>query len=116
MAISRYNNRIIRDNVDDSYTLSDILKKRGISSIEQFTTANLKYPDINEISNLEIKTEVWTVGTKYFKLSKNYYGSEEYWWVIAWYNLKPLETDFKPGDVVYIPTPLQDILSIYDLF
>lgn len=116
MAVSRYNNRTVRDNEDSSYALSSILKRRGINSIEQFTTAMLSYPDLAQISNLDVKTEVWTVGTKYFKLAKDYYGSEEYWWVIAWYNLKPLETDFKPGDVVYIPMPLQDILSIYGLF
>tara|TARA_Y100000114_G_scaffold36719_2_gene32266 strand:+ start:1029 stop:1379 length:351 start_codon:yes stop_codon:yes gene_type:complete len=115
MAVSRYNNRTIIDNNNESYVLSDILKKRGINSIEQFITARLRSPDINEIINLDVKTEIWAVGTKYFKLAKKYYGSEEYWWVIAWYNLKPLETDFKPGDVVYIPTPLQDILSIYGL-
>ena len=116
MAISRYNNRAIRNNVNESYVFSDILTKRGISSIKQFTTARLKYPDMEQVDNLDVKTQVWTVGTKYFKLAKDYYGSEEYWWVIAWYNLKPLETDFEPGDVVYIPTPLQDILSIYNLF
>jgi len=115
MAVSRFNNRVIIDNNNNSYALSDILKRRGISYIEQFNTANLNYPEISQIANLDVRTEVWTVGTKYFKLAKDYYGSEEYWWIIAWYNLKPLETDFKPGDVVYIPTPLQDILSIYGL-
>ena len=115
MALSRYNARVIITNNDRSYALSDILKKRGISSIEQFTTARLNSPDIDQIANLDVAKEIWTVGTKYFRLAKDYYGSEEYWWIIAWYNLKPLETDFKPGDVVYIPTPLQNILSIYNV-
>ena len=84
--------------------------------LTDFQQHSQKYPELSQIMNLDVKTEVWGVGTKYFKLAKDYYGSEEYWWVIAWYNLKPLETDFKPGDVVYIPTPLQDILSIYGLF
>jgi len=35
------------------------------------------------------------------------------WWVIAWYNQKPTEAHFNVGDVVYIPTPLANVLQYF---
>ena len=59
--------------------------------------------------------EIWTTGTKYFKLADQYYGDPQYWWVIAWYNLRPLDTDFNLGDIVIVPTPLEALLSGFNL-
>jgi len=115
MAVTRFNERAIITTKDEQYTYSDIFKKRGLKSVENFATAELKYPTLSEIINLREEKVIWTVGTKYFKLAKEYYDDEQYWWVIAWYNLRPLETDFKPGDVVLIPLPLEDILTAYEL-
>jgi len=75
----------------------------------------LKYPNPSELESIIELSAVWGVGSKYFNLAKEYYGEEEYWWIIAWYNLRPLETDFKPGDVVLIPTPLETILSAFEI-
>jgi len=58
---------------------------------------------------------VWGVGTKYFNLANEFYGDPQYWWVIAWFNLRPLETAYRPGDVVVIPTPLETVLSALGL-
>ncbi len=115
MAITRYNARRIIKTTDGQYVYSDALKKRGLNFVENFVTAELKYPTPLEITNLREEKVIWTVGTKYFKLAKEYYDDESYWWVIAWYNLRPLETDFKPGDVVLIPLPLEEILTSYEL-
>ena len=39
-------------------------------------------------------------------------GDPTLWWIIAWYNLKPTESHFKIGDLVYIPLPLDRVLSV----
>ena len=70
-----------------------------------FSDLNQKLSRSYEGTNSEIVKEI----------CKEYYGEEQYWWIIAWYNLRPLETDFKPGDVVYIPTPLEDVLSAFEI-
>ena len=115
MAITRFNERRILTLKDEQYVYSDIFKKRGLNYVENFATAELKYPSPSEVAGLREESAVWTVGTKYFKLAKEYYDDEQYWWVIAWYNLRPLETDFNPGDVVLIPLPLEDILTAFKL-
>lgn len=115
MAITRYNQRFIRTTDEDDYIYSPIFKKRGVRSIDSFSTAVLAYPNPSELASLKEETEVWKVGTKYFNLAQKYYDNEEYWWIIAWYNLRPLETDFRPGDVVFIPTPLSEILSAFGI-
>jgi hypothetical protein len=98
-----------------NYLFSSIFKKRNTTSITQYSTANLKFPTIEDITELRIETKVWTVGEKYFKLAQEFYGDPEYWWVIAWYNQKPLEAAFKGGDVVEIPVPLELILEFLEI-
>ena len=116
MSISRYDETLVLKNATDEYVYSDIFKKRGVSSIEQYLTPELKYPSPAEMEEeLTLETEVWTVGTKYFALADKYYNDPQYWWIIAWFNMSPLETDYEPGDTVIIPTPLESILSSFGL-
>jgi len=116
MPISRYDERLILENFSFEYVVSDIFKKRGISKVNQYATPELNYPSPSDIAEgLILETEVWTVGTKYFTLANKYYNDPQYWWIIAWFNMAPLETDMKPGDAVIIPTPLESILSNFGL-
>lgn len=113
MAVTRYNNRNIIFNSDESYLLSDMYKKRGIKApFPQFTTPDLSI-EKGGFSDIQTISVTWTIGSKYYNLAKQYYGDEEYWWVIAWFNLAPLETDLKPGDTILVPMPLENILSTY---
>jgi len=115
MPISRYDEREILINDSYDYMFSDIFHNRNVAKIAQYTTAELPDPVSINTPDVDIETKVWTVGTKYYNLANEFYGSPEYWWIIAWYNLRPLETDFKPGDVVEIPTPLETVLSSLDM-
>jgi hypothetical protein len=69
----------------------------------------------DDMANLEVQSKIWSPGDKYFKLANEFYGDPEYWWIIAWYNARPLESDFLPGDVVEIPTPLELVLEYLDI-
>ena len=83
--------------------------------IEQYGTAELVYPSPEELEDISIITRTWGVGVKYFNLAYEFYGSPEYWWILAWFNLRPLEAEYRPGDTVLIPMPLESILSAFDL-
>jgi len=115
MAVSRYDNRKIGKNISYKYRTSSLFNKRGLKEVEQYQTAHLKYPESDTLSEIIQNTRVWAPGTKYFTLAGEFYGNPEYWWVIAWFNLRPLETDWQPGDIVIIPTPLETVLSGFDL-
>jgi len=115
MPISRYDERKILKNRTYQYVQSAIFKSRRVNVINQYDTAELKYPDPNELVDIDIVTRTWGVGTKYFNLAAEFYGSPEYWWILAWFNLKPLETDYRAGDNVLIPLPLESILSAFEL-
>jgi hypothetical protein len=115
MALSRYTNRNLIKNISRRYAESDIFRERQLHSPTQFTVAQFKQLSADEIEDLQIETKVWTVGEKYFKLAHEFYGDPEYWWVIAWFNERPLESQFTPGDIVEIPLPLELMLEYLDI-
>jgi hypothetical protein len=114
MAVSRYRNRVVMSNTSLDYLFSDILRRRGVKTMQQYGTANIPFLTVDQILQLNVATVIWTVGSKYFKLADEFYGEPEYWWVIAWYNQKPLEADISPGDVIEVPAPLELVLQFLD--
>jgi len=90
---------------------NEILEKRNVKSINHYNTLSLKYPTVEQIKTLSIKKHVWKENDRFWKLSKLYYGDEKYWWVIAWYNKKPIEALVTIGDQLSIPLPLSDLLG-----
>lgn len=115
MALSRYTNRNVIRLTAREYRLSDMFINRGVVAPLQYSVANFKQLTTDEILDLQIETKIWTLGEKYFKLAQEYYGDPEYWWLIAWFNERPLETQFTPGDIVEIPLPLELILEYLDI-
>jgi nucleoid-associated protein YgaU len=53
---------------------------------------------------------IWKTGDRFYKLAATYYGRPQLWWVIAMYNNKPTEGHVKLGDVITIPTPIEQLL------
>ena len=115
MGISRYDKRRVIKNNSRDYLYSKIFRNRGLHATRQFTVADLAHISVEQAADLTIETKMWTMGEKYFKLAHEFYGDAEYWWVIAWYNQKPLESDFIPGDVVEIPTPIEQVLEYLEI-
>ncbi len=105
----RYKNQSIFINDEDAYK-SYLKKSRGMENIRQFSTPKMFYPSSLQASSFRTITRIWGVGDHYYKLADEYYGNPEMWWVIAFFNQKPTEFHVKPGDVIYIPVPLEAIL------
>jgi len=59
--------------------------------------------------DFDVATHYWTVGDHYWKLASKYYGDPSAWWVIGWFNQKPTEAHVKTGNLVLIPTSLEDV-------
>ena len=104
----RYNNQEIFINEEKAY--QRLLKKRDMKFISQYNTPKFKHPDAGDAANFTVITHIWTVGDKFYKLASNVYSDPKLWWIIALYNQKPTEFHVKPGDIIYIPTPLETVL------
>jgi len=110
MPIDRDDLRNILTNSNRIY--KDIFKKRNVPFIDQYTTKRLTYPTSAHMQDVEITQYMWGVGDRYWKLASEFYGEPEYWWVIAWFNQKPTEAHVSVGDIILIPQPLEDTLTL----
>ena len=111
MAKSRFKNRKIFRNQEEVY--EDLIESRQVKSIKQFESPVLRYPSEAAKKRLAEVEHIWSAGDKYWKLAARYYGDPKYWWVIAWYNLKPTDSHCRIGEVIKIPRPLERVLKAY---
>ena len=109
MPYKRYDSRIAFTNNDAIYL--EQFARRRTNLIAHYATPNITYPDLEELRGLTILTHIWKVGDRFYKISDLYYDDPGYWWILAWFNQKPLETDIKLGEVLDIPLPLDNLMS-----
>jgi hypothetical protein len=109
---TRDNKRIIRINDDEMY--DEIFEERDVKQIRQYMTAEIGYPTTAQKLSLNSVNHIWKLGDRFYKLSYEHYGDSRFWWVIAWYNMKPTEAHVKIGDVLAIPFPLERAMRYYN--
>ncbi len=105
---SRYQNRRIIGNEDEMY--DNLREDKNVKSIRQYSTPTLKYISPKQKKRIKTVSHVWTYGDKYYKLAIKYYGSADYWWIIAQYNYAPTEAHVKNGQILNIPVVIEQIL------
>jgi hypothetical protein len=105
---TRRKERFIFSNDTDLY--EDILARKRIRAIRQLSTLQLSPLRPNSENKLQEATHVWKTGDRYFKLSSQYYGRPDLWWIIAFYNQKPTEGHVKRGELIKIPLPIEQVL------
>lgn len=109
MPVSRYSkNIVVRTDTSDYKTALD---KRGVQYIDHFSFEKFKILRIRDIVGIKIVNHTWQASDRFFKLSNEYYNDPTYWWIIAYYNGTPLETDVTVGQNIQIPIPLEYILA-----
>jgi hypothetical protein len=82
--------------------------------VRHYATPRLTYPTMRERQRISAYAHYWKVSDTYWKLAEKAYGEPTYWWIIAWFNQIPTEAHLRPGLKIYIPTPLEDVLAIYE--
>lgn len=105
----RINRRTIRNNHE---LYEETFRERGVKHIDHYPTPKMKELTVDHIHKLENIPHVWSVGDRFHKLAHKYYGDSTMWWVIARFNGTPTESHVNLGDVIVIPTPLADVLSV----
>lgn len=112
MSVKRMSRAVVR-NQEEIY--EETMRKRGVKYIDQYPTAQMHHPTVDEIANIQTIGHVWKVGDRYSKLAYEHYGDAELWWVIAWYNQLPTESHINLGDTIMIPTPIETVLPLLRL-
>ncbi len=109
----RYKKFKLRQN--DLRFYSKQLKARGKKNIVQIQPRPLGVIPEDVKRQLTILETVWTTDTKLYKLADQYYGDQDLWWVIGYYNNKPIDASWNVGEKVLIPTPVSLILDTLEL-
>ena len=110
MPYSRFSTREIFLNDDKNYK-NVFFKNRDVKELYQFDVPRISYPSPEETATLENVLGVWKSTDTLYNVSHAFYGSPKYWWVIAWYNKRASEAEFKIGDQYYVPLPLEAVLQ-----
>jgi hypothetical protein len=87
------------------------IKARGKKRIEQYRPRPFGTLPEDVDRQLVKNKRVWTVSTKLYKLADEFYGDMDLWWVIGYYNNKPIDLSWNVGDEIIIPTPVRIILD-----
>ena len=102
--------KLVFQNSDKQY--SEVLKGKGLTHINQYSTPKLRYPSDEELMDLTIIDYAWQRGDRFYKIAANVYNDMTLWWVIPWFNKKPLEADYEFGEIIHIPMPIDTVLSM----
>lgn len=112
MGLSRYKRTDNYRNTDSDY--KKIFSSRfGRFGLLQTKTFNIKRPSEEKISQIAYNTETWGLGKRLYKISFDYYGDPQYWWLIAIFNGISTEADIEFGQIIKIPIPLDAVLNLY---
>ena len=86
-----------------------IMEKKGLKFLKIKRTKTFEKVQGLE---LEIQTEhVWTKTDTLISLSRKFYGSNDYWWVLGMVNKKPTDAHYSIGDILYVP---EDPVSVLE--
>lgn len=80
--------------------IEEILNDRGINSIDFYKNFSFSKVDKDAYAFAE---HIWSRGDRLYKLSYNYYGDKNSFWLIGLFNNKPTDADYQYGDIVKIP-------------
>jgi len=108
--MSRYNKTKRVRNSSEYY--KPLRKPRDLRSIIHHATPRLHNPTARERSPVKTTKHIWKYGDRLYKLAYQYYGDENFWWVIAWYNGYPTETHIKTGTTLWIPLNIEIALKV----
>jgi len=106
---NRYDNRRVFKNREKAF--QDLFDRRDIKFVRHYNTAIIVNPSVENSGRFEAVQHIWATGDRFYKLAAQYYKIPTYWWVIAQYNQKPTEAHVKIGEPIWIPIPLEAVLS-----
>jgi nucleoid-associated protein YgaU len=92
----------------------ELLDERGVAMLQQYRTQ--KWPLLTEGTRRSFSAtrHIWKLGDSYWKIAGDIYGRPSLWWLIAWFNRRPTEAHNRAGDIILIPSPVEELLSLFN--
>ena len=87
----------------------ETLEERGVNSITIDTIGEIS-KDFNP-ENYAYTEYVWKRGDKLIRLSHKFYGNYQSWPAIGFFNRKPIDHLYRPGETIKIPVNVEQILA-----
>jgi nucleoid-associated protein YgaU len=100
-------------SVQTTDSMYELISKRKVEQITHYTTKQFNKLTAQDYLELSFTTHIWHSSDKYWKLSSAYYGDPQYWYIIAWFNNRPIESMNNIGDQILIPQPLDRVLEMF---
>jgi len=108
----RHGTENLIENEEEIY--EELFEERKINKILHYATPRWPPLDAKARKLFSTQKHVWKMGDKWWKLASEYYGDPKLWWAIAWYNQSPTEANIKKGQIVYIPKPINSVISFFN--
>ena len=105
--MARYDEKEILLNASEYY--EPLRRLRNVKFISHYETPMLNHPDVADRAFLATERYIWKYGDRFYNLAYDYYGDQNLWWIIAWYNGYPTEAQIENGSVLEIPLNLEQI-------
>ena len=96
--------------VNEHKLYKKFLKERGIPRFRYLSRKKLSDISATDLKNITVVDYIYKTGDTLSKISYKHYGDTRYWWVIGWFNNKPIDNLCKLGDVIHIPFPIEEAL------
>lgn len=107
--MGRYNKYRILAESSEYY--APLRTKRDLKIIRHYETPMLKNPSQRARRSVTANSHIWKYGDRLYNLASQYYGDSRFWWVIAWWNGVPCESEIKNGSVIRIPINIESALK-----
>jgi len=112
MASGRYDNDDLVSNTNEMYK-TYLKRTRNLNKMVHYRTQAFGYPDISQMKTISSLPYRWSIGDRFYKLANTFFGDAELWWIIAMFNQTPTEAFVRAGDIIYVPSDLDQVLSYF---
>ncbi len=96
--------------LNDHKLYNKLLKDRGLKSFRHLSRMRLNSMSPSDMKNITVVDYIYKTGDSLSKISFQYYGDTRFWWVLGWFNNKPIDNLFNVGDVVHVPFPIEEVM------
>lgn len=93
--------------VNDSELYDDFFNERGVLNIKHNLLRNLNL-EFNQ-EDYSYSVHIWRKGDTMIRLANRYYSNFNFWYIIGFFNKKPVDSMYEIGETIKIPNNIRDI-------